>query len=343
MAHELGWSTSTTLGSVMHALANSRQSRIGGSPRRNGRGLPFTLLVVAASVFCIPILLMGGAMVGEVLQEKIAVRSPGPIGAKASADGFSVPTEKTSSTSQGLQLSPPPRLLEPSAPPVAGPLPPIPLPVLASAAPPPASIGELVQPHVVAKAKPAEPSPASVKVHDRKKDAVDTPASVIIDVGGGAGKPKGEDKTAMNVSKATSPTIVKSDETKVQKVQAPAAPSRPTQLKEAVVSLPAPTQVEQRAVGEGVKFAQPRSERGVSVSVQGADKETTGSKNAAPVGRVTIVDIAQDGRSVLVTDPATRLPKTFAVGDVLPNGTKIQSIDPTKATISAGGITYEME
>ncbi|MDX9956492.1 MAG: hypothetical protein RBT75_20515, partial [Anaerolineae bacterium] len=115
------------------------------------------------------------------------------------------------------------------------------------------------------------------------------------------------------------------------------------ELNESVTTLPAPARkpvMEQNAIGER-QFAQPRTERGANLALP--EGESKKPDRPARVGRITIVDIAADGRSVLVTDPETRLPKKFVIGDQLPNGARLQSIDPAGAKITASGVAYEME
>lgn len=230
------------------------------------------------------------------------------------------PTGPLPSFAQSLAVAPPARpaaaALAPSTMPapvpasLRSPLPPAPLPVGELVAPPPA--------------KPKSPEPAAVGKAD-SKPATEPAASLVIDVG-----ERSAAGAAAQPASAPARTIPK-----VQQAQATAPQLRSAPLREELATLP----VVQEGVGSGVstgaRFAEPVSER----SAVAALPATTQKKP----GKVTIVDIAPDGQSVLVTDPSTRLPRRFLKGDKLPNGQTLQAIDPTAGRITAGGDVIRME
>ena len=90
------------------------------------------------------------------------------------------------------------------------------------------------------------------------------------------------------------------------------------------------------------KVAPPVEDKPAGVTSALAARPVAGA-DAAAGPRITIVDIAANGKSVLVTDPATRLPTRKAVGDKLPNGKTIQSIDATAGSVIADGTTYKLD
>jgi|LNFM01.1.fsa_nt_gb hypothetical protein len=106
----------------------------------------------------------------------------------------------------------------------------------------------------------------------------------------------------------------------------------------ALTSVPAANQPAPSAT----KFATPVEEKPAGVTSAPATRPGGGADAAAGT-RITIVDIAANGKSVLVTDPATRLPTRKAVGDKLPNGKTIQSIDATAGSVIADGTTYKLD
>ena len=66
------------------------------------------------------------------------------------------------------------------------------------------------------------------------------------------------------------------------------------------------------------------------------------STNKSP--GVTVVDVPKDGKSVMVTNPVNRLPMKLVVGERLPNGKVIQSINGAGGFIlTADGVTYSMD
>ena len=67
---------------------------------------------------------------------------------------------------------------------------------------------------------------------------------------------------------------------------------------------------------------------------------------AAPVEdtkRVRIVDIGQDGSFVLITNPQTRLPQKFTVGQTIFTGETLQKIDAAKGTIQLDSRTVGLQ
>lgn len=59
--------------------------------------------------------------------------------------------------------------------------------------------------------------------------------------------------------------------------------------------------------------------------------------------KITIVDIPSDGSYVLLTNPKTRLPQKFVVGQKLATGETLQKIDVGKGTITLDGRTVNLE
>lgn len=95
-----------------------------------------------------------------------------------------------------------------------------------------------------------------------------------------------------------------------------------------------------------LKLATPVDERPAKLSAQPAIQEPhkpSPSIAGASSAKVTLVDIAAGGSSVLVTNPATRLPMRLAVGDKLPNGKVIEVINDKSGSITAGGTTYSLD
>ena len=70
----------------------------------------------------------------------------------------------------------------------------------------------------------------------------------------------------------------------------------------------------------------------------------TAQASAQPAGtRPTIVTIAEDNSYVLITNPSTRLPQKFQVGQKLPTGATVQKIDHAKGTVQIDGQTYGLQ
>lgn len=59
--------------------------------------------------------------------------------------------------------------------------------------------------------------------------------------------------------------------------------------------------------------------------------------------RPTIVTIADDNSYVLITNPTTRLPQKYQVGQRLPNGATVQRIDHSKGVVQIDGQTFGLQ
>jgi hypothetical protein len=59
--------------------------------------------------------------------------------------------------------------------------------------------------------------------------------------------------------------------------------------------------------------------------------------------RPTIVTIAEDSSYVLITNPSTRLPQKFQVGQKLPSGATVQKIDHSKGVVQIDGQTFGLQ
>jgi len=342
MTLDLGWPTNTAMGSVVHALS-LRRRHTGMTRRRK----VVVVLCVAALLFGVPVLLKSGAFVGTALQrylaEQTVVTAPAP-------EVRPIPVETTaiSSVADDARAAEPTVAITPAIEPqaasasqgavgVAPPLP-VPLPVL-TAAPPPLAVGELVAPTAPVPLAKSSPPPASRPAGEKASPA-EAPGSVVIDVSGGA-RHKAEKSNEEALTSSKDGGTMTAVTAKAPPAKSP--PARKVELNEPVSTLPAPARkpaVEQSGIDER-QFAQPRTERGANLALP--EGEAKKPDRPARVGRVTIVDIAADGRSVLVTNPETRLPKKFVIGDQLPNGARLQSIDPAGAKITADGVAYEME
>lgn len=91
------------------------------------------------------------------------------------------------------------------------------------------------------------------------------------------------------------------------------------------------------------KLARPVDEKPLGVSSPALEAKPASPTPAKPEQKITIVDIAPGGGAVLVTNPATRLPTRLSVGDKLPNGKVIQSIDEKGGSIKADGTVYKLD
>lgn len=100
-----------------------------------------------------------------------------------------------------------------------------------------------------------------------------------------------------------------------------------------VVSQPisVPAQVQSKSVAQPVKDVP---------TIDASAKNVSTSKSPS----VTVVDVPKDGKSVMVTNPANRLPMRLVVGERLPNGKVIQSINGVGGYIlTTDGVTYSMD
>ncbi|QHE89383.1 hypothetical protein [Hydrogenophaga sp. BPS33] len=72
-----------------------------------------------------------------------------------------------------------------------------------------------------------------------------------------------------------------------------------------------------------------------------------GDPKAAPAQQTTtgrgLLAITPDGKSAVFTEAATRLPKQFKIGDKLPSGDTIKSIDVKQGKVFAGAKEYSLE
>lgn len=86
-----------------------------------------------------------------------------------------------------------------------------------------------------------------------------------------------------------------------------------------------PTKVQtSEAKAESTAKTKPSEEASKPVS---SDKEAT---------RITIVDIHSKGEFALITDPKTRLPKRYGIGEKIHTGETLHSIDPASGSIKVG-------
>lgn len=73
---------------------------------------------------------------------------------------------------------------------------------------------------------------------------------------------------------------------------------------------------------------------------------TTGkpvAKDAPKRTSAGLVALTPDGKSALFTNPTTRLPEKFSIGDKLPSGETLRFIDPTSATVKTDAREYRLE
>ena len=59
--------------------------------------------------------------------------------------------------------------------------------------------------------------------------------------------------------------------------------------------------------------------------------------------RIAPPTVSPDGKSAVFTDPTTRLPKQFKVGDKLTGGDTIKSIDAVQGKVIAGTKEYSLD
>lgn len=107
----------------------------------------------------------------------------------------------------------------------------------------------------------------------------------------------------------------------------------PTQQKSAASGQPS-TPVPRSQPTTAVKLVEPVVEVGGS-SAQGAARPST--------PRPTIVDIAEDNSYVLITNPGTRLPQKFQVGQTVLGVGTLQRIDHAKGTVQIDGRSYGLQ
>lgn len=123
------------------------------------------------------------------------------------------------------------------------------------------------------------------------------------------------------------------------------APEKPAVLVDDSRSIVEPQKPGQAAVKaqsavlqQADKLAVPLSEKpAVAAKPAGSSIQT----EAAP--KLTVVHLSEDGRSAFITNPKTRLPQSFSVGDRLPDGKTLQRIDVGAGTITADGVVFKME
>lgn len=177
---------------------------------------------------------------------------------------------------------------------------------------------------------PPVTTPQSSVLKKVEKDSTEKPQTSVVVVDDGP-QPQPQQSNQANQGKPpespTKTTLV----SKTEIAQKPPSPvsSQPTSGKQ------------NRAVEGGVKFATPIEEKVPGNSTTKLSTPETKKEDGSV--KITIVDIAPGGKSVLVTNPATRLPTKLSVGDKLPNGKTIQGIDEKAGSITADGTTYKLD
>jgi hypothetical protein len=82
-------------------------------------------------------------------------------------------------------------------------------------------------------------------------------------------------------------------------------------------------------------------------AVDNAAQATAADAKPAPAQQANpgrgLLAITPDGKFAVFTDPATRLPKQFKIGDKLPSGDTIKSIDVKQGKVLAGAKEYTLE
>lgn len=81
----------------------------------------------------------------------------------------------------------------------------------------------------------------------------------------------------------------------------------------------------------------------VPTEIKSAKAESDVKAPKSSVKRVTVVDIAPDGTYALVTNPDTKLPQKFKVGDKIYTGETIQKIEPKSGKLVLDARTVYME
>ncbi len=178
---------------------------------------------------------------------------------------------------------------------------------------------------------PPSPSPSS-SAKKADKGATDKPSTSVVVVDDGPA-PKASAPALAAAVPPKSPEQAQKPPTpaKAEVTVKPAPPS---------ATLPPPTKGVKPVEG-GVKFAAPVEERAVAGAVvKAAAPEAKREEGGV---KITIVDIAPGGKTVLVTNPSTRLPTKLGIGDKLPNGKTIQAIDEKTGSVTADGSTYKLD
>ena len=165
-----------------------------------------------------------------------------------------------------------------------------------------------------------------------EKEATDKPStSVVVVDDGPAPKAPAPAPAAAAPTKPPEQAHKPASPPKAEVTAKPAPPS---------ATLPPPTKSAKPVEGGG-KFATPVEERPVGgTAVKAAAPEAKREEGGV---KITIVDIAPGGKTVLVTNPSTRLPTKLGVGDKLPNGNTIQAIDEKTGSVTADGSTYKLD
>jgi hypothetical protein len=170
---------------------------------------------------------------------------------------------------------------------------------------------------------PSAPAAAAPAKPDKK----DQPPALVVDDGG-----------------AKAPAIAAVPPAPKAPAAAPATQPAPAAKPQATPA-PAPATRPAAATSGPVKLAQPVEDRAVQQALPAKAGTAPAATPAAAANeaKITIVDIVPGGKAVLVTNPATRLPQRVAVGEKLPNGRTVQSIDEKAGSVTADGATYKIE
>ena len=173
----------------------------------------------------------------------------------------------------------------------------------------------------------AEAIISAAKTKPKEQGPTEKPASsVVVDDG--------------PVQKAVEPAPKKVEPPVKAVVEPPKqASAKPVQPPSPVLPTPAV-----KGVDASVKLAKPVEEKPAVAAQVNAKAPAAAAAPVSPTGsKITLVDIPPGGKSVLVTNPANRLPTRLSVGDKLPNGQTIQSIDEKSGSITADGSTYKLD
>lgn len=253
-------------------------------------------------------------------------------------------------------------------PKVAG-IPVLPIPNQAMPVPlPPGALQSLPLSAPVPMPQLASPAPAQPARAKSDEDSKDAPAVLLDDSHIPAAKPADKKIEAKPDVKPPAPPANAQAAPSAPPATLPKPSAAPAQNATAVAPAQAPvklaTPVEEKSAGGGAvaspsaaqaakpgapatgpKLATPVEDKAVATAAAITQAKPAGAETgsgSSPV-RITIVDIAPNGKSVLVTNPATRLPTRISVGEKLPNGKTIQSIDPSAGTVVAEGTTYKLD